>query len=162
MSACSSSPGPAAQRRRLGDPVIVVEACLGAASGRTGASSSATRSSRSWVPWSFRLFTLGIRASYNAAREQACNDRGVGVSVLIVDDHAEFRRSARALLEADGYTVVGEAGDGVEAIAEAERLRPEVVLLDIQLPGIDGFAVAERLASSAHPPAVVLISSLLP
>jgi DNA-binding NarL/FixJ family response regulator len=102
---------------------------------------------------------LGIRASHNAAREPACDDRGVGVSVLIVDDHEEFRRSARALLEASGYTVVGEAGDGDEAIAEAERLRPEVVLLDIRLPGIDGFAVAERLASSAHPPAVVLISS---
>jgi DNA-binding NarL/FixJ family response regulator len=111
------------------------------------------------VSWWSRLFTLEIRASYNAAREQACDDRGVGVSVLIVDDHAEFRRSARALLEADGYTVVGEAGDGDEAIAEAGRLRPEIVLLDIQLPGIDGFAVAERLASSAHPPAVVLISS---
>jgi DNA-binding NarL/FixJ family response regulator len=83
----------------------------------------------------------------------------VGVSVLIVDDHEEFRRSARALMEASGYTVVGEAGDGDEAIAEAERLRPEIVLLDIQLPGIDGFAVAERLSSSAHPPAVVLISS---
>jgi CheY-like chemotaxis protein len=112
-----------------------------------------------FVCWPSRLFTLEIRASYNAAREQACDDRGVGVSVLIVDDHAEFRRSARALLEADGYTVVGEAGDGDEAIAEAGRLRPEIVLLDIQLPGIDGFAVAERLASSAHPPAVVLISS---
>ena len=106
-----------------------------------------------------RLFLPGIRASHNAAREPACHDRGVGVSVLIVDDHEEFRRSARALMEASGYTVVGEAGDGDEAIAEAERLRPEVVLLDIQLPGIDGFAVAERLASSAHPPAVVLISS---
>jgi CheY-like chemotaxis protein len=47
----------------------------------------------------------------------------VGVSVLIVDDHEEFRRSARALLEADGYTVVGEARDGAEAIAEAERWR---------------------------------------
>lgn len=106
-----------------------------------------------------RLFTLGIRASHNAACELACDDRGVSVSVLIVDDHEEFRRSARALLEADGYTVVGEARDGDEAIAEAERLSPEVVLLDIQLPGIDGFAVAERLASWAHPPAVVLISS---
>jgi CheY-like chemotaxis protein len=71
----------------------------------------------------------------------------------------EFRRSARALLEADGYAVVGEACDGDEAIAEAGRLRPEIVLLDIQFPGIGGFAVAERPASSAHTTAVVLISS---
>jgi DNA-binding NarL/FixJ family response regulator len=100
-----------------------------------------------------------MRASHNAACERACDDREVRVSVLIVDDHEEFRNSARALLQADGYAVVGEARDGAEAIAEAERLRPEIVLLDVQLPGIDGFAVAERLASWAHPPAVVLISS---
>jgi DNA-binding NarL/FixJ family response regulator len=100
-----------------------------------------------------------MRASHNASCELACDDREVRVSVLIVDDHEEFRNSARALLQADGYAVVGEARDGAEAIAEAERLRPEIVLLDIQLPGIDGFTVAERLASWAHPPAVVLISS---
>jgi DNA-binding NarL/FixJ family response regulator len=100
-----------------------------------------------------------MRASHNAVCELACDDREVRVSVLIVDDHEEFRNSARALLQADGYAVVGEARDGAEAIAEAERLRPEIVLLDIQLPGMDGFAVAERLASWAHPPAVVLISS---
>jgi DNA-binding NarL/FixJ family response regulator len=102
-----------------------------------------------------------MRASHNAVCGLACDDREVRVSVLIVDDHEEFRSSARALLQADGYgyAVVGEARDGAEAIAEAERLRPEIVLLDIQLPGIDGFAVAERLASWAHPPAVVLISS---
>jgi CheY-like chemotaxis protein len=105
------------------------------------------------------VFTTGMRASHNAACERACDDREVRVSVLIVDDHEEFRDSARALLQADGYAVVGEARDGAEAIAEAERLRPEIVLLDIQLPGIDGFAVAERLASWAHPPAAVLISS---
>jgi CheY-like chemotaxis protein len=105
------------------------------------------------------VFTTGIRASHNVACGRPCDDREVRVSVLIVDDHEEFRNSARALLQADGYAVVGEARDGAEAIAEAERLRPEIVLLDIQLPGIDGFAVAERLASWAHPPAVVLISS---
>lgn len=80
-------------------------------------------------------------------------------TVLIVDDHEAFRESASALLEADGFSVVGEAADGDGAIAEAERLRPEVVLLDIQLPGADGFAVAERLSAVAEPPRVVLISS---
>jgi DNA-binding NarL/FixJ family response regulator len=80
-------------------------------------------------------------------------------TVLIVDDHEEFRTSARALLEAEGFSVVGEAADGEEAIATAAVLRPAVVLLDIQLPGLDGFAVAEGIASEPDAPAVVLISS---
>jgi DNA-binding NarL/FixJ family response regulator len=80
-------------------------------------------------------------------------------TVLIVDDHAAFRESASALLEAEGFEVVGEAGDGEEALAEVERLRPEIVLVDIQLPGLDGFDVAERLAGAADAPAVILISS---
>lgn len=81
------------------------------------------------------------------------------LSVLIVDDHEDFRASARALLELQGFDVVADAPDGESALAEAERHRPDVVLLDVQLPGMDGFEVAERLASSADPPRVVLISS---
>jgi two-component system, NarL family, nitrate/nitrite response regulator NarL len=80
-------------------------------------------------------------------------------TVLIVDDHAVFRASARALLEADGFQVIGEAADGIEAVQAVATLHPTIVLLDIQLDGIDGFAVAERLAQLPHPPAVVLISS---
>jgi DNA-binding NarL/FixJ family response regulator len=80
-------------------------------------------------------------------------------TVLIVDDHPAFRESASALLEAEGFAVVGEAADGDEAIGAVERLRPQVVLLDVQLPGLDGFAVAERLAAGPDPPRVVLISS---
>lgn len=80
-------------------------------------------------------------------------------TVLIVDDHAAFRAAARSLLEAEGYDVVGEAIDGPDAVVEAERLRPQVVLLDIQLPGMDGFVVAERLAGTPHAPDVVLVSS---
>jgi len=80
-------------------------------------------------------------------------------TVLIVDDHPEFRASASALLEAEGFSVIGEAADGDEAVAAVERLRPQVVLLDIQLPDVDGFTVAERLATDPHPPQVVLISS---
>ena len=83
----------------------------------------------------------------------------MGPTVLIVDDHAGFRRSARARLEADGYVVVGEAADGASALEASARLRPGVVLLDIQLPDIDGFEVAQRLAAGLDPPAVVLISS---
>jgi CheY-like chemotaxis protein len=80
-------------------------------------------------------------------------------TVVIVDDHAEFRESASALLEAEGFVVIGAAADGDEAIAAVERLRPQVVLLDIQLPDMDGFAVAERLAARPDPPRIVLISS---
>jgi DNA-binding NarL/FixJ family response regulator len=80
-------------------------------------------------------------------------------TVVIVDDHPGFRESASALLEAEGFAVIGEAADGDEAIAVVERLRPQVVLLDVQLPDLDGFAVAERLAARPDPPRVVLISS---
>ena len=80
-------------------------------------------------------------------------------TVLIVDDHADFRHSARALLEADGFEVVGEAATGEEALRAVAALRPRIVLLDVQLPGLDGLAVAERLAAGSTPPAVVLISS---
>jgi len=83
----------------------------------------------------------------------------VSPRVLVVDDHADFRASARALLEADGFEVVGEAATGAEAIAAAGRLRPGLVLLDIRLPDLDGFAVAQRLAELAEPPEVVLVSS---
>jgi DNA-binding NarL/FixJ family response regulator len=79
--------------------------------------------------------------------------------VLIVDDHGSFRAAARAALEADGFEVVGEAADGAGAMAECARLEPEVVLLDVRLPDVDGFAVAERLARRPRPPRVVLVSS---
>jgi DNA-binding NarL/FixJ family response regulator len=79
--------------------------------------------------------------------------------VLIVDDHATFRTAARALLETDGFEVVGEAADGRQAVSEAARLRPDVVLLDVQLPELDGFGVARELAVGAAPPQVVLVSS---
>jgi DNA-binding NarL/FixJ family response regulator len=80
-------------------------------------------------------------------------------TVLIVDDHDGFRESARALLEAEGFEVIGTAADGATALAAVERLRPEVVLLDVQLPDLDGFAVAERLATVPRPPSVVLVST---
>jgi DNA-binding NarL/FixJ family response regulator len=78
---------------------------------------------------------------------------------LIVDDHPSFRQQARALLESEGLTVIGEAGDGDAALAAVRLLQPDVVLLDIGLPGLDGFAVAELLADDHAPPRVVLISS---
>jgi len=80
-------------------------------------------------------------------------------TVLIVDDHASFRASARALLSAEGFEVVGEAEDGELAVDEIERLRPDVVLLDVQLPGIDGFEVANRVAANGARPDIILTSS---
>jgi DNA-binding NarL/FixJ family response regulator len=80
-------------------------------------------------------------------------------TVLIVDDHAAFRQATAALLEAEGFRVVGEAANGEEAIRAVAQLRPDVVLLDIQLPQLDGLEVAERLAARPDPPAIVLISS---
>jgi DNA-binding NarL/FixJ family response regulator len=79
--------------------------------------------------------------------------------VLIVDDHAPFRSIARQVLTADGFLVVGEAADGAEAIRACGELRPDLVLLDVQLPDIDGFAVAAVLTARIDPPAVVLVSS---
>jgi DNA-binding NarL/FixJ family response regulator len=83
----------------------------------------------------------------------------MGQTVLVVDDHAGFRDAAGALLEAEGFEVVGEAATGADALAATERLRPDVVLLDIRLPDIDGLSVAEELAALADPPEVVLVSS---
>jgi DNA-binding NarL/FixJ family response regulator len=79
--------------------------------------------------------------------------------VLIVDDHVSFRSVARQVLTADGFVVVGEAADGADAIRACGELRPDLVLLDIQLPEIDGFAVAAVLTRRIDPPAVVLVSS---
>lgn len=79
--------------------------------------------------------------------------------MLIVDDHAAFRASARALLETEGFDVVGEAADGAAALRAVAALGPEIVLLDIHLPDLDGLTVAEQLATIPRPPAVILTSS---
>jgi DNA-binding NarL/FixJ family response regulator len=83
----------------------------------------------------------------------------VAKTILIVDDFASFRDSARKLLEAEGFEVVGEAETGVVALRLAKELRPDVVLLDVQLPDFDGFEVADRLRKLDPPPDVILTSS---
>ena len=80
-------------------------------------------------------------------------------SILIVDDYATFRASARSLLEAEGFDVIGEAENGVTALRLAKELEPEIVLLDVQLPDFDGFEVAERLRELESAPVVILTSS---
>jgi CheY-like chemotaxis protein len=83
----------------------------------------------------------------------------MAATVLIVDDHPGFRAAARRLLEIEGYDVVGEAPDGLSAIDAVKAFRPDVVLLDIQLPDIDGFEVCKRLHGAMQAPAIVLTSS---
>jgi DNA-binding NarL/FixJ family response regulator len=82
-------------------------------------------------------------------------------TVLVVDDHPSFRRTAAALLAAEGFEVVGEAEDGTSALARAAALAPDLVLLDIRLPDLDGFEVAARLRAGdpGHGPAIILVSS---
>ncbi len=77
---------------------------------------------------------------------------------MIVDDHVGFRARARQLLESEGYDVVGDAPDGASALAEAVRLGPDIVLLDVQLPDLDGFEVARLLMARGVSAAVILIS----
>jgi CheY-like chemotaxis protein len=83
----------------------------------------------------------------------------MAVTVLVVDDHPSFRRFARRLLEAAGFEVVEEAGDGASALAAARELRPDVVLLDVLLPDTTGFELAEALSADPAGPVVVLTSS---
>lgn len=84
---------------------------------------------------------------------------GLMPTLLIVDDHAGLRTFARKLLGTEGFEVIGEAADGAAALAAVQALRPDVVLLDIQLPDIDRFEVAQRLAQAPGTPSLVLTSS---
>lgn len=81
------------------------------------------------------------------------------MTVLIVDDNEVFRSSARTVVQAAGYDVIGEAVDVADAVAQVHALRPDVVLLDIQLPDGDGFTLANQFANEEQAPTVVLISS---
>jgi CheY-like chemotaxis protein len=87
------------------------------------------------------------------------NDQRMATTVLIVDDHATFRASARSLLESEGFEVVGEAADGGSAIEQTTSLAPDLILLDVQLPDIDGFEVASRVTAREGAPTVILVSS---
>ena len=89
-----------------------------------------------------------------------CDDpASVARTILIVDDHAAFRASARTLFESEGYVIVGEAEDGAGAVRLAAELHPDVVLLDVHLPDLHGFDVAEQLHQLGEAPDVVLTSS---
>jgi DNA-binding NarL/FixJ family response regulator len=87
------------------------------------------------------------------------DNRLVSRRILIVDDHQGFRASARRMLEAGGFEVVGEAGDGAAAVSAARDLLPDLVLLDVQLPDANGVDLAGRLTEDGSGPAVILTSS---
>jgi DNA-binding NarL/FixJ family response regulator len=88
-----------------------------------------------------------------------CDDMGVPKTVVIADDHPSFRASARAILQSEGFEVIGEAADGASAIEAVKTLTPDVLLLDVQLPDLDGFAVCGRVHLNGGRPDVVLVSS---
>lgn len=94
------------------------------------------------------------------ATDLVCHDLHMGLTVLIVDDHPSFRASARAMLESEGFEVVGEAADGASAIEAVRALAPAVVLLDVQLPDMTGFDVCAAIQGrNGETPEIVLVSS---
>ena len=95
----------------------------------------------------------GMRAGTSTCDPQAM------LRCLIVDDSPRFLDAARALLERQGITVVGVASNSAEALAQAEELRPDVTLLDIDLGGESGLELARRLHGQAGPAPVILIST---
>ena len=98
-------------------------------------------------------------ASRIAWKPGVCDDGEMALRVLIVDDHPGFRARARALLESEGFEVVGEAGSGADGVRTARELGPDVILLDVQLPDTDGFAVAAAVTADRGGVQVVLTSS---
>ena len=98
-------------------------------------------------------------ASRIAWKRAVWDDDRMALRVLIVDDHPGFRARARALLESEGFEVVGEAANGAEGVRAAHELAPDVVLLDVQLPDTDGFAVATAVTADGGDAQVVLTSS---
>jgi DNA-binding NarL/FixJ family response regulator len=111
------------------------------------------------IPAVRRLSTGESGASALFAGAESGQPVSMPQTVLIVDDHAGFRRVARAILEADGYLVIAESATGGDALEAAARVRPALVLLDVGLPDINGIEVAGRLTAADGDRAVILTSS---
>ena len=82
----------------------------------------------------------------------------MSLRIIIADDEAVIRMGLRAMLEERGYAVVGEAAEGRRAVDLVEKLRPDLVFLDIKMPGLDGLAAAEQLIA-AHPVPVIILTA---
>ena len=105
-----------------------------------------------------------VRTDCTAVRttraQVVCDDLRMARTVLIVDDHPSFRASARAMLESEGFVVVGEASDGASALEALTALAPDIVLLDVQLPDMSGFDVCADLEGrNGSMPEIILVSS---
>src|SRR3954469_19420006 len=83
----------------------------------------------------------------------------MAASILIVDDHPLTREALSSLLSAHGFEVVGHASDGAEAVTEAARLRPDLVLLDLSMPGVDGLTALPKLREAAPECEVVVLTA---
>jgi len=82
------------------------------------------------------------------------------VRVLIVDDQPPFREASKMVVEmTDGFEVVGEAEDGERGVELAASLKPDLVLMDVQMPGIDGIEATRRIAALDQPPEVLVLST---
>lgn len=82
------------------------------------------------------------------------------IRVLIVDDQLPFREASRMVVElSDGFEVIAEATTGLEAVELASTLRPDLVLMDVQMPGIDGIEATRRICAIDDPPVVIVMST---
>src|SRR5262245_40127989 len=99
------------------------------------------------------------RVSPHGTTTTACDDVRMARTAVIVDDHEDFRARATELLEAAGYEIIGSCPDGETDLAVIASARPDVVLLDVQLPDVDGFGVVSRIEPPPAGPAVVLVST---
>ena len=85
---------------------------------------------------------------------------GGSITVVLVDDEPLVRQGLRTILESDGdIAVVGEAGDGAEALAVVRRTTPDVVCMDVRMPSVDGIRATELLLAADNPPKVLMVTT---